>query len=107
MDVTIVGTGLQLVVMYKYKYAFYNSSSTVLCGCYSSTAWYNIFFPFQDLVNGFTCVCATGWDGDKCQFDRNECTLQQCQNGATCIVRKPVLCKYTPVRASFQNQQTK
>ena len=52
------------------------------------------FFPFQDFVNGFSCVCATGWDGDRCQSERNECTQQLCQNGATCTVRQQVLSKH-------------
>ena len=42
-------------------------------------------------MNGFSCVCVTGWDGDRCQFERNECTLQQCQNGATCTVSPQVV----------------
>ena len=48
---------------------------------------------FQDLVNGFRCICTTGWDGDRCHFQRDECRLQQtvCLNGATCIVRQQVL----------------
>ena len=36
-------------------------------------------------------VCKAVWDGDRCQFERNDCTLQLCQNGATCTVRQLVL----------------
>ena len=28
---------------------------------------------FQDLVNGFTCSCAVGWNGDTCGDDIDEC----------------------------------
>ena len=45
-------------------------------------------------MNGFSCVCTTGWDGDRCQSERDECTLQLCLNGATCTVRQQVLRKY-------------
>ena len=63
---------------------------------------------FQDLVNGFRCSCATGWDGDRCQSERDECRLQLCLNGATCIVRQQVLhmiaCTDLHVQKDMANQ---
>ena len=74
--------------------------------CYSATCILKL--TFQDLVNGFSCVCTTGWDGDRCQFERDECTLQLCQNGATCTVRQQVLHKYRKLLySSFCNHYHK
>ncbi|XP_077983801.1 protocadherin Fat 1-like isoform X2 [Glandiceps talaboti] len=33
---------------------------------------------------GFTCVCTTGWFGDRCQDD-TPCGANPCQNGGTCV----------------------
>ena len=38
--------------------------------------------PFQ--VNGFTCSCVSGWTGDLCETEVNECESNPCVNGATC-----------------------
>ncbi|XP_050313173.1 cubilin-like isoform X2 [Anthonomus grandis grandis] len=43
-----------------------------------------------DLYNAFLCQCQTGWEGETCETDINECaryagTDLGCQNGATCL----------------------
>ena len=45
---------------------------------------------FQDGVAGFTCSCVTGWEGDTCNVNINDCRPDSCQNGGTCQVRKSV-----------------
>ena len=40
----------------------------------------------QDEVNGYVCVCQSGWYGDDCQLEVNECEANPCLNGATCMV---------------------
>lgn len=40
----------------------------------------------QDLVNGYTCVCVRGWEGQNCHMEVNECDPNPCQNGADCSV---------------------
>ena len=45
----------------------------------------------QDQVNGFQCTCPSGYFGDRCQSDMNECASQPCMNGATCHVRTSIL----------------
>ncbi|XP_052809439.1 neurogenic locus notch homolog protein 1-like [Mya arenaria] len=37
-----------------------------------------------DIVGGYTCACADGFDGDNCENDINECLSNLCKNGATC-----------------------
>ncbi|XP_041916035.1 versican b [Alosa sapidissima] len=32
-----------------------------------------------------TCLCATGFEGDRCEKDLDECQSNPCMNGATCI----------------------
>lgn len=38
-----------------------------------------------DELNGFRCVCPTGYLGNRCQVNRNECAVNPCLNGGVCI----------------------
>lgn len=40
----------------------------------------------QDAFNSFTCECATGYTGQLCHSDIDECPIHPCQNGGTCYV---------------------
>lgn len=33
----------------------------------------------------FTCQCPSGWQGQRCEEERNECESSPCQNGAVCV----------------------
>lgn len=35
--------------------------------------------------SGYTCLCPPGLTGQYCQFDIDECLINQCENGATCV----------------------
>ncbi|XP_035685325.1 uncharacterized protein LOC118421892 [Branchiostoma floridae] len=37
-----------------------------------------------DGVNGYTCDCAAGYEGDNCETDIDECASDPCNNGGTC-----------------------
>ncbi|KAF7216714.1 protein crumbs homolog 2a [Nothobranchius furzeri] len=37
----------------------------------------------EDLFNKFGCVCDTGWEGERCETDTNDCASQPCIHG-TC-----------------------
>ncbi|KAK2150868.1 hypothetical protein NP493_2712g00002 [Ridgeia piscesae] len=37
-----------------------------------------------DGVNTYSCTCAAGYTGDRCQTDIDECDSSPCMNGATC-----------------------
>ncbi|XP_035685536.1 cartilage intermediate layer protein 2-like [Branchiostoma floridae] len=37
-----------------------------------------------DRVNGYTCDCAEGYEGDNCETDTDECASGPCNNGGTC-----------------------
>ena len=37
-------------------------------------------------MNDFMCVCTTGWGGERCHVEVDECRPQPCRNGATCTV---------------------
>ena len=39
----------------------------------------------QDGLNGYTCLCQAGFEGDRCYTNTNECESNPCQNGAQCI----------------------
>ena len=41
----------------------------------------------QDQVNGFECQCASGYHGDQCETERDECASNPCsQNAIRCHV---------------------
>ena len=40
--------------------------------------------PAPTLMGSFTCACPTGYTGDVCLDDVNECLNTPCQNGGTC-----------------------
>ena len=46
----------------------------------------NVCNDSQDLLNDYACVCQSGWNGDDCEVEINECDSSPCQNGATCTV---------------------
>lgn len=33
----------------------------------------------------FTCQCPSGWQGQRCEEERNECESSPCENGAVCV----------------------
>ena len=45
-----------------------------------------LLWLLQDLVNGYSCDCATGWSGTTCSTNLDDCTPDPCHNGGTCLV---------------------
>ena len=43
--------------------------------------------PLEDLVNDYSCNCAPGYIGMHCETNRDDCTLNPCLNGGTCMVK--------------------
>ena len=41
--------------------------------------------PVNDGINSFSCDCADGFTGDRCETDVDECYGDPCQNGGTCL----------------------
>lgn len=39
----------------------------------------------QDYLNGFSCTCVPGFQGDFCEINVDECRSQPCQNGGQCV----------------------
>ena len=37
-------------------------------------------------MDGYECVCETGWEGHSCHQEVDECVSSPCQNGAQCTV---------------------
>ena len=37
-------------------------------------------------MGGFDCGCMTGYNGDKCEGNVDDCADKPCDNGGTCIV---------------------
>ena len=42
----------------------------------------------QGGISDYNCTCVAGWEGQNCDIDTNDCILNPCENGATCIVRR-------------------
>ena len=38
----------------------------------------------RDGVDAFVCLCATGWAGERCDTDVDECDAHPCLNGGVC-----------------------
>ena len=38
----------------------------------------------KNIVGGFDCICATGYEGALCEVEANECLSNPCQNEAKC-----------------------
>ncbi|MBW2704214.1 MAG: DUF1554 domain-containing protein, partial [Deltaproteobacteria bacterium] len=38
-----------------------------------------------DEVNGYSCTCANGYEGDNCEIIADDCANKPCQNGGTCV----------------------
>lgn len=36
-------------------------------------------------ASSYACVCASGWSGQNCTINVNDCVRHWCQNGATCV----------------------
>lgn len=45
----------------------------------------------QNTYGSFTCDCASGFTGSKCDEEVDECESGPCQNGATCYVSSTLL----------------
>ena len=43
-------------------------------------------FSSQDEVNGFNCSCAIGFTGRTCDINIDDCTMNPCENGGSCVV---------------------
>ena len=37
-------------------------------------------------MNSFMCVCLAGYTGSNCSLDIDDCNIEPCMNGATCLV---------------------
>ena len=46
-----------------------------------------LFAKLSVPVGAFMCVCAAGWDGDRCQTDIDECSSGPCYEGAPLLLR--------------------
>ena len=53
--------------------------------------WLTVILCSQDQVNGFHCTCPSGYFGDRCQSDTDDCISQPCMNGSTCHVSTSIL----------------
>ncbi|KAI3385588.1 hypothetical protein SNEBB_010771, partial [Seison nebaliae] len=53
-------------------------SETKETACYNGGSCVNIYGRHK-------CSCPSEYNGDRCQFDTNECTPSSCQNGGSCI----------------------
>ena len=47
----------------------------------------NVVFFLKDGINSYSCDCVTGFNGDNCETNINDCTSDDlCQNGGACVV---------------------
>ena len=78
-------TGAKCNVSAAAKVVINNAEITfiVMYSCITYTAMTEYF---QDGVSGFTCSCVTGWTGDTCNTNINDCREDSCMNGGTCQV---------------------
>ena len=45
-----------------------------------------LILSIQDEVNSFSCSCAEGYEGERCETNTNDCDPIPCENGGTCQV---------------------
>jgi hypothetical protein len=57
--------------------------STRACPCFKLAM---MCCSLQDLLNGFSCTCATGFTGSSCETNINDCVPEPCRNGGRCHV---------------------
>ncbi|KAH8878267.1 Protein slit [Schistosoma japonicum] len=55
--------------------------------------------------NNYRCECLTGWIGNDCQINQDDCVYNRCENGATCVDGiNEYICKCRPGYAGFEIQ---
>ena len=46
----------------------------------------HMYAPTQDQVNRYVCACASGFSGQSCETNIDDCESNPCQNGGACMV---------------------
>ena len=47
---------------------------------------FDLILCTQNMQPLYTCVCVSGFEGDHCETNSDECNSDPCENGGTCIV---------------------
>ena len=49
------------------------------------SSYSTVYSQIYSFFSAHVCNCSTGWQGDRCQDDVNECASSPCQNDGQCI----------------------
>lgn len=53
--------------------------------CRASPCVHGICLVDSDDTHNFRCMCESGYTGSHCQLNYDECSLNKCQNNASCV----------------------
>lgn len=78
------GVSLTVCIVIRNTRLNYSSKTRADIMCHYMSVLILLCFPFFVVLQSYECVCHSGWEGEFCQREIDECLSQPCKNNATC-----------------------